>query len=84
VFAEGDSCKEFEGWLRLRKSGIVVDFRRNLRFGSDHFELRSYLFEDLVIKEIAPKCESSEIENRIYRGIEDDSQIVVHSIFFFH
>jgi serine/threonine protein kinase len=81
LFAEGDSCEEFEGWLRLRKSGISVDFRRLLRFGSDHLELRSYLFEDSVIEDVCQKSESSRIESRLCRGIEDDSQIVIHSIF---
>jgi hypothetical protein len=26
LFAEGHSCEEFDGWLRIRKSGISVDF----------------------------------------------------------
>jgi hypothetical protein len=65
----------------LRKSGIEVDFRRILKFGSDHLELRSYLFENTVIEEICQRCESSGLESRTYRGIEDDLQIGISSIF---
>jgi hypothetical protein len=28
LFPEGDSCEDFEGWLRVRESGISVNFRR--------------------------------------------------------
>jgi hypothetical protein len=46
LFAEGHSLKEFDGGLRLRKSGISVDFRRILRFVSGHLDLESYQLDD--------------------------------------
>jgi hypothetical protein len=72
LFAEGHSCEEFDGWLWIRKSGIAVDFRRILRFGSCFLEFRSYLFEDSVIEEMAMIYESAGIDHNFSRGFEDD------------
>jgi hypothetical protein len=51
-FSEGDCCEELDGWLRVRKSGIVVDFQRILMFVSGHFDLRSYPLDDSVIEDM--------------------------------
>jgi hypothetical protein len=81
LFAEGHSCEEFNWWLRVRKSGISVDFRRVFKFGSDLLEMRSYLLEDSVIKEAGMICESGQIVSGMYQRLEDSSLIVVKSIF---
>jgi hypothetical protein len=82
LFAEGSSCHEFEGWLRVKQSGIAIDFRRILRCGSDVPELESYLFDDSEIEEMGMICESSGIENGLYRRPENSSLIVMKSILF--
>jgi hypothetical protein len=64
VFAEGDSFQEFHDWLGLNKSGIVVDFRRILRFDSDLSELKNHLLKDSVIEEIGMIVESAGIYQR--------------------
>jgi hypothetical protein len=46
LFVEGHSCDEFDDWLRMRKSGISVDFRCLLRFVSGHLDLESYQLDD--------------------------------------
>jgi serine/threonine protein kinase len=70
LFAESDSCERFEWWLSMRKTGISVDLRRILRLGSSFLELRSYLFDNPVIEENSIMCE-----------FEDNSEIVVESVF---
>jgi hypothetical protein len=81
LFAEGDSCDEFEGWLRVRQSGIAVDLRRIFKIDSNLCELKSYLFDDSMIEEMGMICESAGIESGLYRRKDDSSLIVVKSIF---
>jgi serine/threonine protein kinase len=78
----GHSCREFDGWLRERRSGIAVDFRRLLMFCSGLPELRSYLFEESEIYAVPQICETAEIESGMYRRFEDSSKITVKSIWF--
>jgi hypothetical protein len=77
---EGDSCREFGKWLRMRQSGMAVDFRRILRIGSGFLELRHYLIEGSVFEEGRLICEYAGIQSRMYRRFEDGSLFVVKSI----
>jgi hypothetical protein len=43
--ADADSCAGFGQWQRLRASGVVVDFRRIARAGSDLGALAEYEFD---------------------------------------
>jgi hypothetical protein len=52
-----------------------------LRFRSDPPALTSYLFGDSVIEETGTIFESSEIESCLYERSEDNSLIIVKSIF---
>jgi hypothetical protein len=81
LFAEGHHCEEFDWWLEVRKSGISVDFRRILRFGRSHLELKSYELYESVIDEMDVICECGGIESCLYRRIEDHAVIVIESIF---
>jgi hypothetical protein len=81
LFAEGHRCEEFDGWLEVRESGISVDFRRILRFDTNHLKLISYELYESVIKEMDVICECDGIESCLYRRIEDNAVIVVESIF---
>jgi hypothetical protein len=81
-FSEKDSCPAFYEWLRVRKSGIAVDFRQILRFDSYLAELKSRLLNDSVVEEIGMNIESAGIVNEIHRRFEDCSEIVVKSILF--
>jgi hypothetical protein len=82
LFAEGDSCDEFEEWLRLTKSGIAVDFRQIFGLCSGLLEKKNYLLEDCVIEEEMIICETGDIMNAMYRRIEDGSLIVIKDICF--
>jgi hypothetical protein len=63
LLSEGDSCEELDGWLRVKKSGISVDFRRILMFVSGNLDLRSHQLDDSVIEEMSLICESAGIES---------------------
>jgi hypothetical protein len=78
--AEKVFCDEFDGWMRVRKSGISVDFRRIVRFGFGLHELKSYLFDDSGIEEVRMIGESAGIVSGMSRRIEDNSLIVLNSI----
>jgi serine/threonine protein kinase len=80
LFSEGDSFDELYGWLRVRESGISVDFRRMLRLVSEDFDMISYQLSNSVIEEMGEICASAVIGSGIYQRFEDESQIVVKSI----
>jgi hypothetical protein len=42
---DGDSCPEFDRWLQLKKSDIVIDFRRIQRVGFDLPCLGDYIVD---------------------------------------
>jgi hypothetical protein len=81
-FSESDSCPAFDEWLRVRKSGIDVDFRQILRFDSYLPELKSRLLNDSIVDEIGMNVESAGIVNGMHRRFEDCSKIVIKSILF--
>jgi hypothetical protein len=80
LFAEDDSCRELEGWIRVRMSGVSVDFRCILTFEFGLLELRSYPLDDSAIEEFAVTSEYAGIESRMSRRLGDGSLIVVNSI----
>jgi hypothetical protein len=80
-FAESQGCDDFSGWLRVKRSGIAVDFRRILRFDSDLPTLNYYLLDDSSFEEVETISNFSRIANGISRRLCDDSPIVVKTIF---
>jgi hypothetical protein len=53
-FSDPDFSPVFDRWRRLRKSGIIVDFQRILRFPSGPFHFKKYRLD-------LSACEEEEI-----------------------
>jgi hypothetical protein len=51
---DGDSCPEFDRWLQLKRSGIVIDFRRIQRMGFDVPCLGDYIVNVSEFEERSP------------------------------
>jgi predicted metal-binding protein len=75
----GDSCPEFDRWLQLKRSGIVIDFRRIQRVGFDVPCLGDYIMTLSVFEERSIICDSDEVPNQIYHRIEDESLVFMKS-----
>jgi hypothetical protein len=62
---DGDSCPEFERWLRLKRSDIAIDFRRIQRMGFDVPCLGDYIVNLSAFEERSTICKSDEVGNQI-------------------
>jgi hypothetical protein len=78
-FVDGDSSPEFDGWLRLRRSGVRVDFRRIQRVGFGLRCLRDYVVNLSVFEEKSNIGECGEVSNQIYHRIDDEVLVFVKS-----
>jgi hypothetical protein len=77
---DGDSCPNFDRWLQLKQSGIVIDFRRIERMGFDVRCLNDYIVNFSVFEERSIKWDSDEVGNEIYDRIEDEFFVFVKSM----
>jgi hypothetical protein len=71
LFDDKDASIDLDRWKQLRKSGIVVDFQRVLRYGSGLPDLTNFLIDLSAFNKVS---------NGIYRRVEDGLLIVVKSI----
>jgi hypothetical protein len=78
--SEGECFEECERWLGVRKTGISVDFRSLLRFGSGLPELTRYLIDDSLFEENRPVCDTRRIESMISWRLTDCCLFIVKSI----
>jgi hypothetical protein len=78
--ASPDSCPEYFRWQRLRHSGIILDFRRICRFGSDLPSLSDSLFDLSRCIEGSQLSESDEISTQIYQKCDNGLSIGMKSI----
>jgi hypothetical protein len=72
---KSDSARNFDGWIRLRKSEVDMNFRTILTFKSGLPDLKYFRLNDSVIKKSWVKT-----ENEIFRRLEDNSSMVAQSI----
>jgi serine/threonine protein kinase len=79
-FVDGNSCPEFDRWLRLKSSGIAIDFRRIQRVGSGLPSLRDYLINLSTLEERSMIGEFDEFSTQIYDRVDDQISIVVKSL----
>jgi hypothetical protein len=77
---DSDYCPEFDRWLKLKKPGLRVHFRRIQRVGSGFWCLRDYVVNLSSFEEGSMMDNSDEIEKEIYYRAEDQFFIVVKSI----
>jgi hypothetical protein len=78
-FIDENSCPEFDRWLKLKRSGITIDFRRIQRLGFDIPCLEDYIVNLSVFEERSLICESNEVSNNIYHRIEDEFLVFMKS-----
>jgi hypothetical protein len=76
---DGDSCPEFDRWLQLRQSGILIDFRRIQKLGFDVPSLEGYIVNLSEFEERSIICNSNELPNEIYDRIEDQFLVCMKS-----
>jgi serine/threonine protein kinase len=76
---EGDGCREFNRWLRLKRSDVAVDFRQIQRVGFGLRCLRDYIVNLSEFEERSIIVESDEVRNERYDRFEDSLSIVVKS-----
>jgi tRNA A-37 threonylcarbamoyl transferase component Bud32 len=76
---DGNSCPEFDRWLQLKRSGIVIDFRRIDRMGFDIPCLDDYIIDLSVFEERSIIGGSDEFRNVISHRIEDEFVVIVKS-----
>jgi serine/threonine protein kinase len=75
-----DSCPEYDGWQRLLRTGMMVDFRRICRFESGLPSESDCLFNFCGFIE-GPQLRGSDLNStQIYQECEDKRWIVVKSI----
>jgi serine/threonine protein kinase len=79
---DGNCYPEFDGWLVLRRSGIITEFRRIQRVGFGLLCLDEYVFKYSIFEERSMIRKCDEIGNKIYQRIEDGFFIVVKTIRF--
>jgi hypothetical protein len=77
--ADGYSCPEFDRWLDLKRSGIVIDFRRIERVGFDIGCLGNYIVNLSEFEERSIICNSNEISNKVCNRIEDEFLVFMKS-----
>jgi serine/threonine protein kinase len=77
---DGDSCAEFDRWLKLRTSRIVMDFRRIVRVSSGLQQLRDYVVNLSGFEEGSMIGRSDVNLKEIYQREEDEFLIIVKSI----
>jgi hypothetical protein len=78
-FVDDDSSPEFDRWLRLRRSGVRVDFRRIQRVDFGLRCLRDYVVNLSVFEEKSNIGEYGEVSNQIYDRIDDEVLVFVKS-----
>jgi hypothetical protein len=76
---DGNSCPEFDRWLKLKRSGIVMDFRRVQKMGFDVPCLGDYIVNLSVFEERPIICDSGTVRNEIYHRIEDQFFVFMKS-----
>jgi hypothetical protein len=74
-----DCCSEFDRWLQLRRSRLVVDFRRIQRLSSELPSLGDYIVNLSVFEERSIIWESAQLPNEIYYRIEDEFLVLMTS-----
>jgi hypothetical protein len=70
----------FDRWRRLRKSGIIVDFQRILRFPSGPFHFKDYLLDLSAYEEGEVIRQNPRVLSQIYRRRSDGVGMVVKAI----
>jgi serine/threonine protein kinase len=77
---DGDSCPEFHRWLQLRRSGILVDFRRIQRESLAVPYLGDYNVNLSAFEEKLIISGSNEVPNQMYHRIEDEFLVFLKSV----
>jgi serine/threonine protein kinase len=80
IVIDGNFCRGFYRWLKLKKCGIRIDFRRIERMGFDLPCLEDYIINLSLFSEKSMNCDSDEIGNEIYHRIEDEFSILMKSV----
>jgi hypothetical protein len=80
LLVDVDSCPEFGRWLRLKRLGITVDFRRVERLYFDLRSLSDYIANLSGFEERSLIGGCDQIGNEIYDRLEDELSVVVKSI----
>jgi serine/threonine protein kinase len=75
-----DSCPDLDRWLRQRRSGIFIEFRRIVRVNSGLPCLKDYFINLSVFEEEPMIGRSDGSLNQIYRRVDDQFSIVVKTI----
>jgi serine/threonine protein kinase len=78
--ADDNSCREFDRWLELKRSGIAIDFRRIQRMGFDVPCFGDYIVNLSAFEKRSIICDSDEIPNEISHRIEDQLLVFMKSI----
>jgi hypothetical protein len=78
--ADGDSCHNFDRWREMRESGIDVDFRRLLRFGSGFDELKDFKSDVRRFGAESAVGVFDRVLSERYLRCEDDLKLVVKSM----
>jgi serine/threonine protein kinase len=76
---DADSCPGFDRWFQMKRSGIVIDFRRIQRVGFDLPCLKDYLVDLSAFKETRIICHLDTVRNQIYHRIEDELLVCMKS-----
>jgi serine/threonine protein kinase len=79
-FIDGDSCPNFDRWLQLKQSGIVIDFPRIERLAFYVRCFNDYIVNFSVFEERSIMWYSSEVGNEIYDRIKDEFFVFVKSV----
>jgi hypothetical protein len=76
---DGDSCPEFDRWLQLKRSGIVIDFRRIQRVGFDVPYFGDYMMNVSAFETRSIMWDFDEVPSQMYHRIEDESLVFMKS-----
>jgi hypothetical protein len=79
-FSDSAFSPMFDRWLRLRTSGITVDFQRILRFPSGPFHFKDYMLDLSASEKGEIMSQNPRVLCQIYRRRFDGAVIVVKSI----